>query len=125
MSLVRGLTTTGKKRGKVKFASAEAKRRSMELDAEWQQLKSRWGVSNTKSKTVAVELPTVAKPHIRTQNDSKPTSLNSWVVGAAAKKDSKQYTGDKMVGIGTMHKSNTVPVFSDQEAKDIATMRRN
>jgi hypothetical protein len=29
-----------------------------------------------------------------------------------------------MLGIGTMHKSNSVPVFSDQEAHDIATMRR-
>jgi hypothetical protein len=96
----------------------------MELDAEWQQLKSRWGVSNTKSKTVAVELPTVAKPHIRTQNDSKPTSLNSWVVGAAAKKDSKQYTGDKMVGIGLEHKSRLVPIFSKQQAEEISKMRR-
>jgi hypothetical protein len=28
------------------------------------------------------------------------------------------------VGIGTMHKSNAVPIFSDQEAKDISSMRR-
>ena len=34
------------------------------------------------------------------------------------------YTGDKIKGIGTMHKSNAVPVFSDNEAKDIASMRR-
>jgi hypothetical protein len=29
-----------------------------------------------------------------------------------------------MKGIGTLHKSNGVPVFSDEEAVDIATMRR-
>ena len=40
------------------------------------------------------------------------------------KKDSKTYTGDKIKGIGTMHKSNAVPVFSNDEAKDIASMRR-
>ena len=34
------------------------------------------------------------------------------------------YTGDKIKGIGTMHKSNAVPVFTDNEAKDLATMRR-
>jgi hypothetical protein len=34
------------------------------------------------------------------------------------------YTGDKIKGIGTMHKSNAVPVFSDEEAQDIAKMRR-
>ena len=44
--------------------------------------------------------------------------------GICALKPSPVYTGDKIKGIGTMHKSNAVPVFSDEEAKDIATMRR-
>jgi hypothetical protein len=35
-----------------------------------------------------------------------------------------QYTGDKMLGIGTLHKSNAVPVFSNHEAKEMARMRR-
>ena len=34
------------------------------------------------------------------------------------------YTGTKMLGIGTLHKSNAVPIFTDEEAKDQATMRR-
>jgi len=34
------------------------------------------------------------------------------------------YTGTAMLGIGTLHKSNAVPIFSDEEAKDQATMRR-
>jgi hypothetical protein len=34
------------------------------------------------------------------------------------------YTGTKVKGIGTMHKSNAVPVFSDEEARDISKMRR-
>lgn len=36
----------------------------------------------------------------------------------------KVYTGNKIIGIGTLHKSNAVPIFSDEEAKDIAKMRR-
>lgn len=36
----------------------------------------------------------------------------------------KQYTGDKMIGIATLHKSNGVPVFSQDDAKDISSMRR-
>ena len=32
--------------------------------------------------------------------------------------------GDKMKGIGTMHKSNAVPIFTDNEAKEISSMRR-
>ena len=36
----------------------------------------------------------------------------------------KVYTGTKMLGIGTLHKSNAVPIFTDEEAKDQANMRR-
>jgi hypothetical protein len=36
----------------------------------------------------------------------------------------KVYTGTKVKGIATMHKSNAVPVFSDEEAVDISKMRR-
>jgi len=36
----------------------------------------------------------------------------------------KVYTGTKIIGIGTLHKSNAIPIFSDEEAKDIAKMRR-
>jgi hypothetical protein len=53
----------------------------------------------------------------------KHPSLNSGYHDCT-KKPSPVYTGTKIKGIGTMHKSNAVPVFSDQEAKDIATMRR-
>jgi len=34
------------------------------------------------------------------------------------------YTGDKLMGIATMHKSNMVPVFKQEDAEDIARMRR-
>jgi hypothetical protein len=35
-----------------------------------------------------------------------------------------QYTGTYIIGIGTMHKSNPIPVTSDEQVKDIARMRR-
>ena len=34
------------------------------------------------------------------------------------------YTGERLVGIATMHKSNSVPVFSQEDAIEIARMRR-
>lgn len=34
------------------------------------------------------------------------------------------YTGDKLLGIAVMHKSNLVPVFSQEDAEDISRMRR-
>ena len=37
----------------------------------------------------------------------------------------QQYSGErKLLGVATMHKSNLVPVFNEQDAKDIAKMRR-
>jgi len=36
----------------------------------------------------------------------------------------RRYTGTKMIGIGTLHKSNAVPVFSTDEATEMARMRR-
>lgn len=53
----------------------------------------------------------------------KHPSLSSYT-GSTAKKDSPIYTGTKVKGIGTMHKSNAVPIFSDEEAVDISKMRR-
>jgi hypothetical protein len=35
------------------------------------------------------------------------------------------YTGTSMIGIATMHKSNSVPVFNSEAAKDISKMRRD
>jgi hypothetical protein len=53
----------------------------------------------------------------------RPASLGT-DNGVALKKDTMYYTGNNIKGIGTLHKSNAVPVFTDAEAKDQATMRR-
>ena len=45
--------------------------------------------------------------------------------GPCAKKENPVYTGNAIKGIGTMHKSNSVPIFSQEQAIEIATMRRN
>lgn len=45
-------------------------------------------------------------------------------VGVAAKTETQKYTGTLIKGIATMHKSNAVPIIDDQQAKDIASMRR-
>ena len=44
--------------------------------------------------------------------------------GVFARPKEKVYTGDKLLGIATMHKSNMVPVFKAEDAADIASMRR-
>jgi hypothetical protein len=40
------------------------------------------------------------------------------------KVESPKYTGTLVKGIGTMHKSNAVPVIDQQQMKDLASMRR-
>lgn len=43
--------------------------------------------------------------------------------GVALMPPAKVYTGDQMIGVATMHKSNAVPVFSSESAQDISKMR--
>ena len=52
-------------------------------------------------------------------------TLSNRVAGQAPAKERNVYTGDLIVGIGTMHKSNAVPIMrGTNEAKEIAKMRR-
>ena len=56
---------------------------------------------------------------------SKSDVKTSDAVGNGFKNMRKQYTGDELAGIGTLHKSNMVPVRKDSDdAKEIARMRR-
>jgi hypothetical protein len=122
------LSTTGKKRGKQKWASAEAKRKSELLKEEWEQRLGNFKKMAPRFSTRPVEPkrtgtltvkntipPGRETPYIESRD-------TGWV--ACVKVKDNEYTGTKIKGIGTMHKSNAVPVFSDQEAKDISSMRR-
>lgn len=64
-----------------------------------------------------------AKTYIRdTPNYPSVTSAPS--ADSCAKPTRVTYTGTLVKGIATMHKSNAVPIINDQEATDIANMRR-
>lgn len=58
------------------------------------------------------------------ENTVKPKQ-GKFEKGVGAKPDDKVYTGDACMGISTLHKSNSVPVFSKEHAVDTAKMRRN
>ena len=122
------LTTTGKQKGKKKFASADHARKARELDESWKELQKKWDVDadDKKRKRALSAEPlqyTLSAPAGR--ETVRINSLDTGHKGAVRTKDIPQYTGNKIIGIGTMHKSNAVPVFSDEEAKAISTMRRN
>ena len=57
-------------------------------------------------------------------NEKEQTHGKLWTTGAVTTKQAPAYTGSKIIGIGIMHKSNLVPIFSSDEAQDIAKMRR-
>lgn len=122
------LTTTGKRKGKQKFRSAEHARKARELEESWQSMMKKWGIEQVeRSKNRAMKAPvwTPKKPIYRGSDQPKIPSLNNGIDSAPAlKTPDKVYTGTKIKGIGTMHKSNAVPIFSDEEAVDISRMRR-
>lgn len=121
------LSLNGKKKGKQKFRSAAEAQRARELDESWKELQKRWGVEQEERKrkrAMSAPIWTDSTPKYRDADTPKPKSLNTWTTGAVASKPSPQYTGTKILGIGTMHKSNAVPIFSDEEAIDISRMRR-
>jgi hypothetical protein len=66
--------------------------------------------------------PQIPKYTYRGQ-DKKILSLCSGI-GNATLAPAKVYTGTEMIGIGQLHKSNAVPVFRQDDAIDLANMRR-
>jgi hypothetical protein len=122
------LSTTGKKKGPKRWASAEAKKLAQQRQAEWdrkliefERLTPRFstGPYNAPKKTMTDFMPKTPPGRETPYVVSRDTG---WV--PCVKRQDQEYTGTKVKGIGTMHKSNAVPVFSDDEAKDISKMRR-
>jgi hypothetical protein len=120
------LTTLGKRKGKKKWASAEQKRNAERLDLEWQELQDKWKTDISNRQRERGLKAQVYKPPVnpRVAEIKKFSSVDTGHKGAVTIKQPMQYTGDKIIGIGTMHKSNAVPIFNDEAAKDISKMRR-
>jgi hypothetical protein len=104
---------------KSKKRKPNAKQR--ELAASWEELLKKYEPKKpTKVKNVK---PYVSpKPFVR--ETPKYPSLMSMGGSCTKPIHGKVYTGTAMKGIGTLHKSNAVPIFTDEEARDQASMRR-
>jgi len=122
------LSTTGKKKGKQKWPSAEHKRKAEQADADWKALQKKWGVeAEEKKRNRAMTAPSLSGNYSLTIPEGRNTTAHipsRDTGGNATLKAPNVYTGTKVKGIATMHKSNAVPVFSDEEAVDISKMRR-
>jgi hypothetical protein len=120
------LTTTGRKKSKRKYRTAAQAAQARELSASWQNLLDEHGVKKSKAGPKKPIETQARVPDYRNYRGSDQPRIPSlpFTGEVCAKPADKVYTGDKMIGIGTLHKSNAVPVFSSDDAKDIARMRR-
>lgn len=68
------------------------------------------------------------KEYVPPKSITRPTtyfpSLDSGVGNATKPIEGQRYTGNKIIGIATMHKSNAVPVFQADDCVALSTMRR-
>lgn len=91
-----------------------------ELQQEWEAMMKKY----EPKKPIVKQKDEGWKYSLPTRETQKIPSL-PFTGAPCTKKESPVYTGTKIKGIGTMHKSNSVPIFSDEQAVEIATMRRN
>lgn len=122
------LSTTGKKKGKQKFRNADSARKAREQEESWKELLKRHGAEQEeRKKSRAVKAAPLNASYLSYPPGREPKQhipSKDTGVGIAAKTADKVYTGNNILGIATMHKSNAVPVFSAEDAVEISKMRR-
>ena len=126
------LSTTGKKRGKKKFRNADVANKARKNAESWQAFLDKWGIKSEDNRTNRKNLRSEPKfnPVVNSRVVVDPRRSTNHIPsldtgrGVVVKKEVQQYTGTAMLGIGQLHKSNSIPVFSKEDAVDISKMRR-
>ena len=121
------LSLNGKKKGKTKFRNADQARQARELDSSWKELLKRQGVEQEERRRYnALKAPPLAGNYSLTIPEGRSTRHipSRDTGGNATLAPAKVYTGDEMIGIGQLHKSNAIPIFKKSDAEDLAKMRR-
>ena len=124
-------STTGKKRGKKKFRNADVANRARQNAESWKAFLDKWDIKpDDKPSGKTIQKSTWMGPTVNSRVVVDPRRLTNHIpsldtgAGIAVKKEVTQYTGTAMLGIGQLHKSNSIPVFSKEDAVDISKMRR-
>lgn len=91
-----------------------------ELRTSWEEILKKYDVKPS-NKTISSR-PSVHRVIRDGSSTSHIPSLDSGL-GMTPKKTS-EYTGDAMIGISVLHKSNGIPVFRQEDILDIGKMRR-
>lgn len=108
MHMIRGVQVHGKSKKKLTPRDKKAQ-------VEHEKWLTKMGVGKTKARNTN----TIPDYSIKDQ-----PKLSNKVAGHGPAKESTQYTGDYIIGIGQMHKSNGVPITRKEDAVAIASMRR-
>jgi hypothetical protein len=121
------LTTTGKKKGKKKWASAEHKRKAELALSKKEEMYREYNITPRKRNKTGFMAPSY-KPTYNHPSyvDSKAKEIPSLQAkgGLCSKIEPLFYTGTRLKGIAVLHKSCLQPVFSQEEATEVARMRR-
>jgi len=140
MHIVKGVYTTSKKpkkkrkAEKVSFSAMELEWRKYNKDMrkshchnlQFATLKDYIEYRSSKSKKFAKEFKEYVPEKTFERKQQKYASIPPTATDISfSKPERPEYTGDYIVGIATMHKSNLVPVGRDDNPKDYSTMRRN
>ena len=113
MHLVRGMTTINTRKRKARKKTAAVR----QAEHETAKLLKSLGYTKGGTKWKA------SLPSYTTSDGALPTSDR--IMPVEGKRKANQYTGDEIAGIGTLHKSNMVPIRKDSnDAYEIARMRR-
>lgn len=105
---------------KQKYKSAQHKKAALEAEAYQKEMYKRWGIGDTK-KTSSTKSYVNNYTHRSTDNRVGSVGLSG---GTCGRKTPLKYTGNFVVGIATMHKSNAVPIIDQKQAEEISRMRR-
>ena len=93
-----------------------------QLASDWQALLEKYEPKKPVGATS--EKSSYKPPKAYVRETKKYPSLGVGGGNATKPIHGKVYTGTAMVGIGTLHKSNAVPIFNIEDAQDQAKMRR-
>lgn len=116
-----------KKRRSPTKAEREAMASFDALQRKWDALPkfARSNIADVRKRAdVTSQLPALTTPPGRSTG-KEYKSVDTGFNGGTKPVQGLRYTGTKMLGIGVLHKSNSVPVFSSEEATDMARMRRS
>ena len=115
-------TTTAMSRRKKKKSAKQLRIEAEHVKDRQKFYKSRGVAQPGSASALGAEGRRFNSCHLDQPNNLAPTS--DVIPGFCPKRKENTYTGDKLLGIATMHKSNMVPVFKKEDAEEISRMRR-